>query len=158
MDTPRDQRIPVEVATYLKRRFRPKPQQGKHAKEMRWVTICHTFEPTEDSAPKYSDWEASSSPYVAIDILTHADGIRHSGFEGEPVETATGVLVLVACALQYLHKRGKVDPTADAPPPSRSWQKAYPIVRFGKGPCSQDYARSCAIPSATRMHCLTREA
>jgi hypothetical protein len=50
---------------------------------------------------------------VAIDILTHADGIRHSGFEGEPDEMAKGLLVLVACALQYLHKRGDADPTAD---------------------------------------------
>ena len=27
MDTPRDQRTPGEVATYLKGRFRPKPEQ-----------------------------------------------------------------------------------------------------------------------------------
>jgi hypothetical protein len=99
METPRDQRTPVEVATYLKSRFRSKPEQGKRAKELRWVTTCLTSEPTEDSAPKYADWEASSSLYVAIDILTHADGIRHSGLEGELVETARGLLVLVARAL-----------------------------------------------------------
>ena len=75
MDTPRDQRTPEEVATYLKDRFRPKPQQGKRAKELRWVTTCITSEPTKDSAPKYAGWEAYASLFVAIDILTHADGI-----------------------------------------------------------------------------------
>ena len=99
METPRDQRTPEEVATYLKGRFRPKPQQGKRAKELRWVTTCLTSEPTEDSAPKYADWEACASLFVAIDILTHTDNIRHSGFEGEPESTARGLLVLVACAL-----------------------------------------------------------
>ena len=99
METPRDQRTPEEVATYLKGRFRPKPQHGKRAKELRWVTTCLASEPTEDSAPKYADWEACASLFVAIDILTHVDGIRHSGFEGEPEVTARGLLVLVACAL-----------------------------------------------------------
>jgi hypothetical protein len=51
---------------------------------------------------------------VAIDILTHADGIRHSGFEGEPEVTARGLLVLVAYVLQYLHKREDEDPTANS--------------------------------------------
>jgi hypothetical protein len=99
METPRDQRTPGDVATYLKGRFRPKPQPRKRPKELRWVTICLTSEPTEDSAPKYADWEACALLSVAIDILTHADGIRHSGFEREPEETARGLLVLVACAL-----------------------------------------------------------
>ena len=114
MDTPRDQRTPGEVATYLKGRFRPKPQQGKRPKELRWMTTCLTSEPIEDSAPKYADWEACASLFVAIDILTHADGIRHSGFEGKPEETARGLLVLVACVLQYLHKREDKDPIADS--------------------------------------------
>jgi hypothetical protein len=48
--------------------------------------------------------------FVTIDILTHVDGIRHSGFEGEPEETASGLLVLVAYALQYLHKKGDYRP------------------------------------------------
>ncbi len=99
MDTPRNQRTLEEVATYLKGRFRPKPQQGKQANELRWVTTCLTSEPTEDSAPKYANWEACASLFVVIDILTHTDGIRHSGFEGEPEVTAMGLLVLVACAL-----------------------------------------------------------
>ncbi len=50
---------------------------------------------------------------MAIDILTHADGIRHSGFEGEPEETARGLLVLVACALQYMYTQ-RTDPNADS--------------------------------------------
>ena len=89
LDTPRDQRTMGEVATYLKSRFCPKPHQGKKAKKLRWViTTCFTSEPTKNSAPKYADWEACASLFVAIDILTHNDGIRHSGFEGELVETA----------------------------------------------------------------------
>ncbi len=63
------------------------------------MTTCITSEPTEDSAPEYAYWEACASLFVAIDILTHADGIRHSGFEGEPEVTARGLLVLVAFAL-----------------------------------------------------------
>jgi hypothetical protein len=114
MDTPRDQRTPGEVATYLKGRFRSRPQQGKRPKELRWVTTCLTSEPTEDSAPKYAEWEAYASLFVAIDILTYADSIQHPGFEGEPEETARGLLVLVACALQYLHKRGGGDPNANS--------------------------------------------
>ena len=35
-------------------------------------------------------------------------------FEGESEETARGILILVACALQYLHKRGDADPNADS--------------------------------------------
>ena len=97
--TPRDQRTPGEVATYLKGRFRPKPHQGKRAKELRWVTTCLTSEPAENSALKYADREACASLFVAIDNFTHVDGIRHSGFEGEPEETARGLLVLVARAL-----------------------------------------------------------
>jgi hypothetical protein len=50
---------------------------------------------------------------VAIDILTHNDGIRHSGFEGQSAEIARSLLVLSACALQYLHKTGAIDPNAD---------------------------------------------
>ena len=114
LDTPRDQRTPGEVATYLKGRFRPMPQKGKRAKELRWVTTYLASEPTEDSAPKYADWEAFASLFVAIDILTHVDGIRHSGLEGELEETAMGLLLLVACALQYLHKRGTTDPNLDS--------------------------------------------
>jgi len=106
LDTPRDQRTPGEVATYLKGCFRPKPHQGKTSKELRWVTACLTSKPTEDFASKYADWEARASLFVAINILTHIDGIRHPGFEGEPEETVRGLVVLVACALQYLQKNG----------------------------------------------------
>ena len=77
------------------------------------MTTCITSEPTEDTAPKYADSEACASLFVAIDILTHINGIRHSGFEGEPKETARGLLVLVACALQHLHKMGTTDPNID---------------------------------------------
>jgi hypothetical protein len=51
---------------------------GKKAKELRWVTTCITSEPTEDSTPKYAEWEACASLFVVIDILNHNDGIRHS--------------------------------------------------------------------------------
>ena len=101
------------MAIYRKGRFRPKPRQGKKAKELRWLTTCLASKPTEDSAPKYADWEACASVFVAIDILTHIDGIRHSGLEGEPEETARGLLVLVACALHNLHKTGTADPNTD---------------------------------------------
>jgi len=67
----------------------------------------------EDSAPKYADWEACVPLFVAIDILTHNDKIRHSGIEGESLETAIGLLVLVVYALQYLHKSGTKDPNID---------------------------------------------
>jgi hypothetical protein len=149
IDTPRDQRTPGEAATYLKSRFRLKPQQGKRAKELRWVTTYLTSEPTEDTPPKYADWEACASLFVAIDIFTHADGIRRSGFEGEPEETAKGLLVLVAYALQYLHKRGPQTQT-QTPPLSRNWRRVSHSVRFKNGPCKPDYARSYVILSATR--------
>ena len=78
LDTPRDQRTPGEVASYLKSRFYPKPYQGRKARELRWVTTCLTSDPTEDSVPKYADWEACASLFVVINILTHNDDIRHS--------------------------------------------------------------------------------
>ena len=93
LDTPRDQRTPGEVATYLKGHFCPQPRQGNKAKELRWVTTFLTSDPTEESAPKYADWEACVSLFVAIDILTHNDGIRYSGLEGGHVETPRGLLV-----------------------------------------------------------------
>jgi len=81
-------------------------------RELRWVTTCLTSAPTEESAPRYADLE-SCVIFVAIDILTHNDDIRHSGFKGETIETARGLLVLVACALQYLHKTQRADYTFD---------------------------------------------
>ncbi len=77
------------------------------------MTTCITSEPTEDTAPKYADSEACASLFVAIDILTHIDGIRHSGFEREPEETDKGLLVLVACTLQYIKKTGTTDPNTN---------------------------------------------
>ena len=113
MDSPRNQRTPGEVVTHLKSRFCPKPHQGKKAKKFRWVTTCLSSEPTEKSPPKYAGWEACASLFIAIDILTHNDDIRHSGFEGKTVETARGLLVLVACALQFLRKTETTDPNID---------------------------------------------
>jgi len=145
MDTPRDQRTPEEVATYLKGRFRPNPQHGKRAKELKWVTICLSSEPTEESAPKYADWEACVSLFVAIDIFTHVDGIRHSGFEVEPEETAMGLLVLVCSLRSPIHakKMGPHTPT-QTPPPSRNWQRVPQSVRSKNGLCRLDSARSYA--------------
>ena len=51
MDTPRDQRTPGEVDTYVKRRYCPKSLQGKIARELRWVTTCLSSDPTEKSTP-----------------------------------------------------------------------------------------------------------
>ncbi len=65
--------------------------------EIRWVTTCLTSDPTEVTNPKYSDWEACASLYVAVDILTHHDGIQHSEFEGHTFTTARRLLVLIAC-------------------------------------------------------------
>ena len=96
IDNPRDQRIPEEIATNLKRQFLPQYLSSKRHPEIRWVTTCLTSEPTEESAPRYADWEASSFLHIAIDILTHGDGTRHSGFEGQTLETSRGILVLVA--------------------------------------------------------------
>jgi hypothetical protein len=52
-------------------------------------------------------------PFVAVDILTHHDGIRHSGFEGQSSSKSSGLLVLVACALQHLHMALAADSTID---------------------------------------------
>jgi hypothetical protein len=71
-----------------------------YPKEFRWVTTCLTADPTEDTTPRYSNWEACASLYVAVDILTHHDCIRHSGLEGQSSTTARGQLVLIACKLQ----------------------------------------------------------
>ena len=57
LDTTTDQRTPEEVATFLRGRYHPKPLQEKKAKELRWVTTCLASDPTEDSAPRYPDWE-----------------------------------------------------------------------------------------------------
>jgi hypothetical protein len=38
--------------------------------------------------------------YVAVDILTHHDGIRHSDLEGQSSTTTRELLVLIACMLQ----------------------------------------------------------
>jgi hypothetical protein len=102
LETPRDQRTPEEIAFYLKSRYRPTQQPGKKTQELRWFATRLTSDPTEDSAPRYSDWEACASLFVAIDILTHDDGIRHSSFEGHTIETTRDLLVLVAYALQFL--------------------------------------------------------
>jgi hypothetical protein len=82
MDTPRDQRTPEEIATYLNKRFLTQNLPGKRQPEARWVTTYLTSEPTKEYAPRYADWEARAFIHVAIGILTHGDDIRHSGFEG----------------------------------------------------------------------------
>jgi len=107
--------MPGEVATYLKSRFCPKSHQSKKAKELQCVTTYLASESIENSAPKYTDWEACAFLFVTIDILTHNDEICHSGFEGQSVESDRGLVVMVACALQYLHKTGTTDPNMDPP-------------------------------------------
>jgi DNA-directed RNA polymerase subunit F len=96
---------------------------------------------------------------VAIDILTHNDGIRHSGFEREPVETARGLLALVACALQYLHKSGTTDPNTDP----YAIEELAEIFSFSeilceKRPRKPDYVQSSAKLSSTRTRFSARGA
>ncbi len=99
LETPRSQRTPEEIATYLKTRYWPPQHQGKKTKVLRRVTTNLTSNPTEDFAPRYADWEACASLYVAIDILTQNDGICNSRLEEQTLKTDNGLLVLVACAL-----------------------------------------------------------
>jgi hypothetical protein len=113
LETPRDQRTAEEVVDFLKSRFCHAPSPGKKPKELRWVTNYLTFEPSEDSAPKYSDWEACASVFVAVDTLTHHDGVHHSGLEGQSSSTANKLLVLVACALQHRCVAPLPDHTSD---------------------------------------------
>ncbi len=102
LGTPRDQRTTEKVADFLKSSFRPAPSAGKKPKKIRWVTTCLTYEPTKESTHKYSYLEACASLYVAVDILTNHDGIRHSGFEGHSSSTTNGLLFLIVCGLQHL--------------------------------------------------------
>jgi len=77
IETPRDQRTPDEIADYLKARFWPHVQQNKKALEVMWTTTCMTTEPSEESTPKYADWESSCILHTSIDGLTHGNDIRH---------------------------------------------------------------------------------
>ena len=67
----------------------------------------------EETTSKYSDWEACASLYVAVGILTHHDGIRHSGLEGRSSTTARGLLVLIACKLQPFLQSSPPNHTVD---------------------------------------------
>jgi len=104
LETPRDHRTPEEVSTYLKNWYRgPCSSEAKSQGTTAGYHLLDLLYPMEDSAPRYAGWEAYGFLFVAIDILTHNDGIRHSGFEGHAVETVIGFLILAACALQFLH-------------------------------------------------------
>ena len=113
LDTLLDQRTPGEVADLLIARFRPALISGKKPKKMRWIFTCLTSQPTEETTPKYSDREACASLHVAVDILTHHDGIRHSGFEGYTSTTARALLVLIAYKLQHVLHNPPSDRTVD---------------------------------------------
>jgi hypothetical protein len=112
IEPPRERRTPGEVATYLKGRYKPNPAQGKRPRELSRITTHLVAKPTEETVRMYSEWEASASLYVAIGIVTHDDGIRQSGFELQTLETARGLLVLVACVIRYL-QAGCEDPAVD---------------------------------------------
>jgi hypothetical protein len=101
IDTPMDHRTPEEIVTYLKGKCCLKLFSGKQPRELEWITTFLTSDPTEDTVLKYSEREARASLCVAIDILSHNDGIRHSGFEDQTQETFRGLLGLMACAIQY---------------------------------------------------------
>ncbi len=102
LGTPLHRRTHGEIADLLKARIRPTPVGGKKPKELRWVATCLTSDPTEDTTPKYSDWESCASLYVAVDILIHHDdGIRHLGLEGQSATTARGLLVLIITCMLH---------------------------------------------------------
>jgi hypothetical protein len=89
--------------------------------------------------------------FVAIDIFTHNDDIRHFGFEGETMETAKGLLVLVAYALQFLHMAERADQTLD---PS-SIEDLAESFSFGKIRKRTLQTRFCSVlcdKKATRIH------
>ena len=102
LGAPPQQPTALGVAELLKARFRPPPIGGKKPKEFRWITTSLTSDPTEDISPRFTNWEASSSLFVAVDILTHHDGIRHSGLEVQSSIIARGLLVLAAYRLQQI--------------------------------------------------------
>ena len=113
LDTPRDQRTADEVADFLKSRFRPASSGGKKPQERTWVATCLTYESIEESTQIYPDREACASLYVAVDILTNYDGIRHSGFEGQFSSTERGLLVLIAYGLQHFLQASPPGHTGD---------------------------------------------
>ena len=57
-----------------------------HFPTFRYFHLTTTSVPYVQTEAKYSMFcsSACASLFVAIDIFTHVDGIRHSGFEGEP--------------------------------------------------------------------------
>ena len=50
---------------------------------------------------------------MAVDILAHHDGIRHSGLEGQSSTTARGLLVFIACRLHQFPQNPPPDHTVD---------------------------------------------
>jgi hypothetical protein len=69
--------------------------------------------PHRELRPTVCRLGSRASLYVAIDVLTLNDGIRHYGFEGQTTETSRGILVLVVCALQFLRKSGTLGSAPD---------------------------------------------
>ena len=104
LGAPPQQRTTNEVAELLKARFRPTPIGGKKPREIRWVSTYLTSDPTEDTSPRYTNWKACASLFVAVDILTHYGSVRHSGLEGQSSVTSRGLLNIITCRLrQILH-------------------------------------------------------
>ena len=88
---------------------------------------------------------------MVIDILTHNDEARHFGLEGELVEMAKDFLVMVACALQYLHKSGATNPNTD-PSTIEDLADNFLFSKIQKIRCRPDFARYSAKTSVTRTH------
>jgi hypothetical protein len=145
-----------EVAYLLKARFRPVPYGGKKAKEMMWVTTCLTSDPTEDTTPKYSDWEACVSLYVAVDILTHHYGVRHSRFEGQSSTTAGGFLVIIACMLQQLMQNPPPETNLDMEDMA-TLADSFSFNEIKKGHFNLDFALSFVRPPVIRTPSSTAE-
>ena len=148
IETPRDKRTAGEVADFLKSRFRPSISTGKKAREWRWVTTCLMTEPTEDSAPKYADWDACSWVFVAVDTLPHLDGIRHSGFEGQNYSVARGLLVFVACALHHL---------CIPPPPHKTHIYTWTFLRTSLKASLSARSANAASPQDSALSLLNRQ-
>jgi hypothetical protein len=72
--------------------------------------------------------------FFTIDILTPNNGIRHYDSEGTTVETARGVLITVARAIQFLQNFGTYDLAIDSSS-IEDLVESFSFSEIRKGPC-----------------------